>query len=79
MYSKQKARKIRKAVGPVEPMAYSIPGFCAAHDISQDTYFKYARQGLMPATIKIGGRTLISIEAAAAWRRAREQPAATEA
>ena len=57
---------------PIAPMAYSIKQFCAAHDISIDTYFRMQRAGLGPVTMKVGGRTLISVEAATDWRRARE-------
>ena len=57
---------------PVAPMAYSIRQFCQAHSISVDTYFRLQRAGLGPAPMKVGGRTLISVEAAAAWRRDRE-------
>ena len=57
---------------PVAPMAYSIRQFCQAHSISVDTYFRLQRAGLGPVTMKVGGRTLISVEAAAAWRRERE-------
>jgi hypothetical protein len=52
--------------------AYSIEQFCTAHGISIDLYFKMQRQGLGPKTMKAGSRTLISVEAAAEWRRARE-------
>ena len=57
---------------PIAPMAYSIRQFCQAHSISVDTYFRLQRAGLGPVTMKVGGRTLISVEAAAAWRRDRE-------
>jgi hypothetical protein len=60
---------------PIAPMAYSIRQFCQAHSISVDTYFRLQRAGLGPVTMKVGGRTLISVEAAAAWRRERELPA----
>ena len=60
---------------PVAPMAYSIRQFCQAHSISVDTYFRLQRAGLGPVPMKVGGRTLISVEAAAAWRRERELPA----
>jgi hypothetical protein len=56
-----------------ELMAYSIQQFCALHGISIDTYFRMRRQGLGPATMKVLNRTLISVESAADWRRAREQ------
>jgi hypothetical protein len=68
----------RKKPPPLdELMAYSIKQFCALHGISIDTYFRMQRQGLGPVVMKVGQRTLISAEAAAAWRRAREQAART--
>jgi hypothetical protein len=57
---------------PVAPVAYSISEFAEAHRISIDTYFRLRRAGLGPVTMKVGGRTLISVEAATDWRRARE-------
>jgi hypothetical protein len=57
---------------PVAPMAYSIRQFSEAHNVSVDTYFRLQRAGLGPVTMKVGGRTLISVESAAAWRRERE-------
>jgi hypothetical protein len=52
--------------------ALSIQQFCEVHGISKDFYFKLQRQGLGPKTMRVGSRTLISIEAATAWRRERE-------
>jgi hypothetical protein len=60
------------------PLAMSIREFCTAHRISEDMFFKMRRQGWGPAVMRVGARTLISSEAAAEWRKAREQ-AATEA
>ena len=68
-HSEEAGRKSRQ---PVNPSAYSIEQFCQAHNISVDLYFKMQRQGLGPKTMKAGARTLISVESAAAWRRARE-------
>src|SRR5215510_11506288 len=59
--------------------AFSIREFCAAHRISQSMYFKMRNLGLGPREMAVGRRTLISIEAAADWRREREADAATEA
>ena len=70
--SPRSARCCRLAWAAVAPMAYSIRQFCQAHSISVDTYFRLQRAGLGPVTMKVGGRTLISVEAAAAWRRDRE-------
>ena len=52
--------------------ACSIPTFCRRHHISESFYHKLKAMGLGPATMRIGRRVLISSEAAAAWRRARE-------
>jgi hypothetical protein len=68
--TKGKAPSLR---GPPVPAAcYSIREFCDAHRISIDHYFKLQREGLGPRIMKAGARTLISLEAAAEWRRARE-------
>jgi hypothetical protein len=53
--------------------AYSVDEFCARHRISPQLFYKFRKQ--MPATFKVGARVLISKEAAAAWRRARETAA----
>jgi hypothetical protein len=72
--TKGKAPSIR---GP--PACYSIREFCDAHRFSIDFYFRLQRDGLGPKVMKIGGRTLISIEAAADWRKAREEATAASA
>jgi hypothetical protein len=51
------------------PLAYDIGTFCRLHSISPAFYFKLRRAGLAPAEMRLGGRVLISQEAAAAWRR----------
>lgn len=56
-------------------LAFSIPEFCAAHGISRAHYFKMRKLGLGPVEMEFGDRKLISVEAAAAWRRDREQAA----
>jgi hypothetical protein len=66
-------KKVLPPVVPVAPLAMSIKQFAAAHDISIDTYFHLQREGVGPAVMKVGGRTLISFEAAAVWRREREE------
>ncbi|MGY4293111.1 hypothetical protein AB7Z32_12115 [Bradyrhizobium sp. 482_C4_N1_1] len=53
--------------------AYSIEEFCKRHRISVQLFYKLKPQGLMPVTFNLGTRVLISREAAAAWRRAREK------
>ena len=53
--------------------AYSIDEFCARHRISPQLFYKL--RGQMPTTFRVGTRVLISREAAAAWRRERENAA----
>ncbi|MDI3567311.1 hypothetical protein [Bradyrhizobium sp. Arg816] len=55
--------------------AYSVEEFCARQRISPQLFYKLKPQGLMPVTFNVGTRVLISREAAAAWRRARENAA----
>jgi hypothetical protein len=52
--------------------AYSIAQFCKRHAISQSFYFALQAAGQGPRTMKVGGRVLISKEAARAWRKRRE-------
>jgi hypothetical protein len=55
--------------------AYSVDEFCARHRISPQLFYKLKPQGLMPVTFNVGTRVLISREAAAEWRRERENRA----
>jgi hypothetical protein len=60
--------------------AFSIEQFCAAHGgISQAFFHKLVSEGHGPKLMKVGARTLISVEAAAEWRRAREAATAATA
>jgi len=63
---------------PQHPAAYSIDEFCAAHRLSPAMYFKLKAAGLGPRTMEVGARTLISVEAAADWRREREAAAVNQ-
>jgi hypothetical protein len=72
----EKPRKLDEPDAPV--MALSIAKFCAVHGISRELYFKLKRNGLGPREMHVGSRVLISVEAAAAWRRAREAAAAAQ-
>jgi hypothetical protein len=59
-----------------EPLAdracYSIDEFCAAHRVSRRKFYDLLEHGLGPRLMRVGSRILISVEAAAAWRRERE-------
>lgn len=56
----------------MERETFSIPDFCAAHNISRSFYFRLRAQGMTPREMRVGGRVIISREAAADWRRERE-------
>jgi hypothetical protein len=62
-------------------VAHSIDEFCVSHGISRAMFYKILSQGRGPRVMKVGTRTLISEEAAAAWRRLckRKRHFATEA
>lgn len=55
---------------------YSVSEFCCAHGIARSHFYALLKEGRAPAIIKLGRRTLISTEAAAAWRRRLESEAA---
>jgi hypothetical protein len=59
--------------------AFSIRAFCARHSISESFFHKLRAIGLGPVVMKVGARTLISRESAAAWRREREAAARQQA
>jgi hypothetical protein len=65
-------RRRRDAVTSQPPAALSIAQFCAAHQISESSYFKMRAAGLGPQEIQVGRRRIISLESAAAWRAERE-------
>ena len=52
--------------------AYTIREFCAAHRISEAMYFKLRDAGLGPREMRALRKVTISVEAAADWRRERE-------
>jgi hypothetical protein len=60
-----------------EICAFSIREFCRAHGgMSQAFFHALVAKGRGPRLMKVGARTLISVEAAAAWRA--QQEAATK-
>jgi len=78
----QKTHDRPQARAPPAPLgaeirAYSIPEFCRTHGgISEAFFHKLVSEGRGPKLMKVGTRTLVSVEAAAAWRA--QQEAATE-
>jgi len=57
-------------------MMMTINEFCAEHKISRSFYYKLHAQGKAPRICKIGTRSLISADDAAAWRRGLQEHAA---
>jgi hypothetical protein len=64
------------SVPATAPCAFTIKEFCESHKISQAFYYVMKNEGWGPAEMHAGQRVLISHEAAAEWRRAREAAAA---
>jgi hypothetical protein len=52
--------------------ASSIDEFCAEHSISRALFYILKKAGKAPRIMKVGARQVISIEAAADWRRQME-------
>ncbi len=71
-----KQKRAPRQVAPVPLLALSIVEFCNANGFSPALYWKLKSQGRGPIEMKVGRRVLISHEAAAAWRRAREEVSA---
>jgi predicted DNA-binding transcriptional regulator AlpA len=64
---------------PPPRLAMSIPEFCVAVGISEDFFYKLKRQGQTPRLMKIGARTMVSVQAASDWLIEREGEAASPA
>jgi hypothetical protein len=59
--------------------AYSIADFCRQHGGMSEAFFhKLISDGDGPRLMRVGGRTMVSVEAAAAWRRAHEAETLTK-
>lgn len=56
--------------------AYTVDDFCRAHGISRALFYKLKTQGRAPRIMQVGNKPLVSVEAAADWRRAMEGAAA---
>ena len=54
------------------PLAFTIAGFCRAHNVSHGGYYNLRKAGLGPVEMILGRKKLISTESAAAWRRLME-------
>jgi hypothetical protein len=68
------ADQYAKSGGP-EPDAYTVQEFCTAHRISRSKLYQLWDEDTGPRIMRIGSKVLITREAAAKWRRAREAEA----
>ena len=59
--------------------AFDIDSFCAAHNVSRSKLYQLWTDGTGPDWMQVGARRLISCEAAARWRRQREEAARSAA
>lgn len=55
--------------------AFTVQQFCEAHSFTKVLFYKLLKEGRGPRIMKVGTRTLISVEAAADWRRQMEEGA----
>lgn len=53
--------------------ASSISQFCADHGISRSMFYALRKAGKAPRLLAVGKRRLVSTEAAAEWRKQREE------
>jgi hypothetical protein len=51
---------------------FTVEQFCFDHNISRGFFYKLRRTGRGPVETKLGTRTMISVESAAAWRQRME-------
>lgn len=52
--------------------AFTIDEWCTANRMCRATFYNLMKSGKGPVIMKVGSKTLISVEAAEAWRRQRE-------
>jgi len=71
-----RSRDAKEARMPPPPrLAFGVVEFCEAFGISEDFFYKLKKQGKAPRLMKVGARSLISLQAAAEWRVEREREA----
>ena len=57
---------------PPRRLALTIQEFCDSFRFTESFYYKLKKQGLGPREMKIGTRTLISVDSAVEWGREHE-------
>lgn len=66
VHSAQHAKSGLAAQPP--PAAMTVVEFCCAHRFSRALFYLLVREGRGPRLLKVGRRTLITLESAAEWR-----------
>jgi hypothetical protein len=70
-HSASKRQQAASAVA-IPRAAYSVNQFCEAHSVSRSKLYSMWREGIGPRFMEVGDKRLITVEAAADWRHARE-------
>lgn len=65
----------RGTTATVERRAYTVSQFCEAYSISKAQYYELRKIGKIPAEAHVGGRVIISVEAAERWLEERQAEA----
>lgn len=61
------------------PECYTIDEFCRTHRLGRSMYYKLRDEGRAPTEVKISdNKVLITKEAAARWRAARDEEAGSQ-
>jgi predicted DNA-binding transcriptional regulator AlpA len=68
---------VNRLTPPPPRLAFGILEFCTAVGISEDFFYKLKRQGQAPRLLKIGARTMVSVQAANEWLVERERETAS--
>ena len=53
-------------------LAYTVPQFCGGYNLSRTHFYALLKEGKGPRLMKVGRRSLISADSAAAWRKRME-------
>jgi hypothetical protein len=67
------AKAVRKRPEQTKAIVFTVKEFCLAHRISVSIYYALKKQGLGPREMRVGHRWFISHDAAAEWRKQREE------
>jgi hypothetical protein len=57
----------------LQPEAFSVDEFCSTHRISRALFYLLQRAGSGPRLMRVGRRTLVTVDAAAEWRKRMER------